>query len=495
MERQGRRIARGGGTIFYTSLLAKASSVIASVVIARVLGPFQLGEWTLVTSVTGIIYMLIELGTGTASVRMISAIRERDPARAELVAHNYLVFELATSIPILVVFAAVSPLLAGPFYQDQALLPLFLLSAATIFMWTLAACYGAVLQAYERIRLLAKLSLGFGLANSALLLVFVVVWGLIGGFTASLLANTVQLLMYRFVLRQSRLFGKAGLRVDRHIVRELLFYALPTFVGSTFYVVFNWVGATLVSSTVGLANLGNYTVALRLAFVVMYVPTAIVVPFFPMASGVYERDPSEFAQTLHHTLRYVLMIVFPLTLIISLFSRPLVSLVYTSAYSGAAEILPITASAAFFASFASSANLVYYVTKAMRRQVALSCLVFCVSMVALVTLTSRYGITGFAWATLAFYGVGVAFAPLLLGRRFADLRFRKMVVAALLLGAAVLAAGVASSRLEPVVSALVGICVVPLVCTVIYMRFMNDRDRSFIGKVVRGALRLERDNR
>lgn len=93
MQQRARRLARGGAAIFATSLLLKSVSVLASILIARWLGPFLLGEWTLVTYVTGLVYLFIELGTGTAAVRLIAGYKATNPARARQIARVYITVE------------------------------------------------------------------------------------------------------------------------------------------------------------------------------------------------------------------------------------------------------------------------------------------------------------------------------------------------------------------------------------------------------------------
>ena len=492
MQQRGRRIARSGGAIFATSLLIKGSSVLASILIARILGPFQLGEWALVTYVTGFAYIFIELGTGTASVRLIAGSREKDPARAEAFARTYVKFELIVSIPILLLLTGMAPWLSGSFYRDPVLLPLFWLSALTMFLWTLSACYGAILQAFERIRLLARLSLYFGLTSSLLLVFFVLLWGLIGGFVASLVANGIQVGVYFVVLRRPKILTRPLFQLDRSALRELMYFGLPSFGAAAFLVTFNWIGATLVTSTVGLQNLGNYTVAQRLAFVIMYIPTAIVVPFFPMASGLYERSRDEFATTFIHTLRYTLLIVFPVTLVFSSFSRPLISFLYTDVYGGAAFVLPVTAATALLASFLSPAGLAFYVTSAMRRQVMLSATVFTVSIVALFALVPSLGILGFAWSMFGFYAITVALSPLLLGKRFPDPRFRRMAAIALVLSGVVLSGGLFLARLDIGLSSLAGGILSSVSVIIIYLKAMSARDRAFVLQMAREALHIDR---
>ncbi len=307
--------------------------MIASILIARHLGPYQLGQWALVTYVAGFMWILIELGTGTAAVRVISAARAKDPERAVRITKNYVFIEILFSLPVLGLFLAMAPWLSEGLYRDPVLLPLFWLSIGTMFVSTFTTCYGAILQGYERIGLLARLTLVFGLTHSILLVVFVLLWGLVGGFTASLLAALVQLGIYMYFSRSPNPLQWRGWRPDRAILRELLVFSLPAFATMFFLVTFNWIGATLVTAQSGVEGLGHYTVAQRVAFLVLYIPNAVVVPFFPMASNLYQKNPSEFTRTFNHALRYVLIFVFPVVMLVSTLARPMISVVSTDAYS------------------------------------------------------------------------------------------------------------------------------------------------------------------
>jgi O-antigen/teichoic acid export membrane protein len=466
-----------------SSLLLKSVSVLASILIARWLGPFLLGEWTLVTYVTGLVYLFIELGTGTAAVRLIATYKTTEPNRARQVARTYVALELLLASTVLAVFVILVPWLSQGVYGDADLLPLFWIASATMFISTIGACFGAILQAYERIRLLAKLSLVFGIVHSGLLVGFVYLWGLMGGFVASLLANALQFAVYMAVLSP----GDRRLRVlDRASVRELLYYALPTFATSAFLIVFNWIGATSLSAEHGFDSLGTYTVAQRVAFLVMYIPTAVVVPFFPMVADLFKRDPDGFRRTFNHTLRYVLFIVFPIVLTVAAFSRPLISVLYTDAYGGAAPIIPITAAAALLSAFLSPAGVVYYATGAMRRQFLLSATVFGVSVVVLRLLVHSLGAQGFAWALLAYYACSAALGPVLLRRRYDDPAYGSMTLVTLGLSSVVLLSGLALYEEDVVNASVIGAVLVTASVATAFLKVMTPRDRAFLASVARG---------
>jgi O-antigen/teichoic acid export membrane protein len=486
MEQRGRWIARGGVAIFVTSLLLKGTSVLASILIARHLGPTQLGQWALVTYVTGFAWLFIELGTGTAAVRLISGYRQTQPDRARRVVTTYVVFEALLAMPVAAAFLFASPWLATGLYGDPVLLPLFWLSIASLPVFALTTCQAAILQAHERVRLLAKLGLAFGIAHALLLVTFVLLFGLVGGFVASLLAGTGQLVSYLLVMRKVMPLSLLVGRPDGKLLRAMLRYALPTFGATIFLVAFNWIGASLVTSGGSVESIGHYTVAYRVAFLALYIPNAIVVPFFPLASGLYERDPLEFTRTYDHTLRYTTLFVFPLVLAISAFARPLVSLLYGEDYVDAAGLLPITAAAALLASFLSPANLAFYVTGAMRRQAILSAAVFVVGLSILLALVPSFSIEGFAWAVFAFYAALVALGPVFLGRAYPDRPYRVMSVTALPLSAIVLGVGMLLLRADLLLSNLVAFALVLGSVTVIYSRFMTPKDRRFVRSLLRG---------
>ena len=484
MEQRARRIARGGTAVFATSLTLKGTSVLASILIARHLGPYQLGEWSLVTSVTGLAWMFIELGTGTAAVRLVSAARASDPERAQRLSRTYVVLELLLSLPVLLAFAGSATWLSTDLYGDPVLLPLFWLSIAGLFLSTLVACYAALMQAFERIRLLARMNLVFGASHSVLLVVFVLLWGLVGGFTASLVANAAQCLTYAALFKDVRPFRLDGWRLRRDDVTEILFYAVPTFMSGVMLVAFNWIGATIVTGQIGVETLGHFSVAQRLAFVVLYIPSAIVVPFFPMATGLYQTSPSDFTRTLNHTLRYILLISFPATLIVAAFSRILVGVLYTDAYAEAAALLPILAGASLLASFLSPAILVFYVTGAMRRQIALTSAAFAAATVGVVLLVPAIGVEGFAWSYLLYYAVTIALAPVLHGALFPDPRYRRMTAVALGLSGIVLTAGLLLARLEPFIASVIAIGTVAATAVGIYAKAFTERDRAFLRRLL-----------
>src|SRR3972149_3977981 len=82
----GRRLAKESLQFFAQTVFMKAITIVASIVLARLLGPSALGLWALVTSTSGWIWIIAELGLGAAVTPLVArAGRGGDPLRRELV--------------------------------------------------------------------------------------------------------------------------------------------------------------------------------------------------------------------------------------------------------------------------------------------------------------------------------------------------------------------------------------------------------------------------
>jgi O-antigen/teichoic acid export membrane protein len=229
------RISRLGGPFFGVHLLKlqvgslglTAISFVASVLLARILGPSLYGAYTLVMSAGTTIGLLRRLGQDYAATTQLAeghGTGDRNKVRDALI--FYVFMSVATSVVVLPPAILLAPWLAtlsfGPGGDNDLTTPLQLYLVqgfwAVIPGWTVIA-----LQASRRMGQLVVLENASSLATAILPVTFALAgFGLLGVFTgqvgASLLAVGIGVILYRRLLAEDALLPSFG-ALARGIIR------------------------------------------------------------------------------------------------------------------------------------------------------------------------------------------------------------------------------------------------------------------------------------
>lgn len=206
------------------SLGLTAISFVASVLLARTLGPSTYGAYTLVMSAGTIIGLLRRLGQDYAATTQLAeghSVGNRKKVRDALV--FYVFMSVLTSVVVLPVAMLLAPWIAETFFDGpDATVPLqlYLIQGfwAVVPGWTVIA-----LQASRRMGNLVILENATSLATAILPVALVLAgFGLLGVFTgqvlASLLAVGLGVVLYRRLLTDDPIFPSMG-ELARGIVR------------------------------------------------------------------------------------------------------------------------------------------------------------------------------------------------------------------------------------------------------------------------------------
>lgn len=220
----GRSFARAAATLQAGSLGLTAISFVASVLLARTLGPAAYGTYTLVMSSGTTIGLLRRLGQDYAATTHLAEGHGAGDARRVRDALVFYVFmSVLTSVVVLPPAMLLAPWIGTAFFGDPALggpLQLYLVQGfwAVVPGWTVIALQASrrmgQLVALENASslLMALLPVGFALAGFGVLGVFT------GQVLASLVAVAIGLVLYQRLVADDPLFPSVGALL-RGIVR------------------------------------------------------------------------------------------------------------------------------------------------------------------------------------------------------------------------------------------------------------------------------------
>ncbi|MFQ6060270.1 MAG: oligosaccharide flippase family protein [Thermoplasmata archaeon] len=262
IRKTGRRIARYSAYIFFSTVLLKGIVFLQSVVVARLLGPGQLGVLSIVTSLGAIVSAVSGFGMVSAVVRILPEYRLRSPQKVDSTIVAFFWLSIVTTLPVLGLYTLLDPIISVGLYNEPRLVYLIYLWIIGALVGTFSSMFGPVLQASQRIGLMAKLSVVIGTFGAILTVSMVWLYGLPGALYASIMSALFAIGLYSFVLRRGkRDFARSLLTFDKEAARRLLKVGGGVLLAGIFFVVATWYGMTVLQRSGSFEDIGYFKVA------------------------------------------------------------------------------------------------------------------------------------------------------------------------------------------------------------------------------------------
>lgn len=390
-------IATARSTVANTALLVAfevANPLLSLLLVgtmARRLGAEGTGAYNLLLTFFFVAVSFISLGLNTLITREVS----RDPASAS----RYLSSAAALGILVSLVVAAgvvVTVSLAGYGLEVERggwIVAISLLPSIVILYSE------AIFIAFEKVRYIVILAMLENIAK-----VVVGLWMLHHDMgVVPLMASFAFFRFMTLVLNLSIFHRKiTPLRwsYDREIVRELI-RNIPVF--GTILVVatlYSRADVFMLSKVGTLAAVGFYTTGYRLFSIAQVVPKSFNTSIYPVLSRLFQRSPESFHAASSLSIRYILVVLFPMAAGIEGLAEPLVRLLFGDDFAPAASVLRVViwtlvpyGIVRVLASglFASNRQVI---------DLKVNVLGLATNVVLNIALIPRFGIAGCAWATM-----------------------------------------------------------------------------------------------
>jgi O-antigen/teichoic acid export membrane protein len=366
-------------------------SVLTVSLTARTLLPDGYGVWNGVSSYVALFSVLTDLGFTTAATQRMAAEPERE---AEWLG------ALAGARTALSVVATVICVLCVPiFLTDKG----DSYAVALILSTTILSTGAATLMAVFQSRLRSGLALSFTILQSfvwlgAVAFLAAIHASVIGFAIAYMLlialTSTLQLIATR---RLANIAWRAGRRLWRPLIRV----AIPLGIAGVFITVYYQLDSVLLLQISGQHEAGIYGAAYGFLSPLGFLPTAVMMSFFPVLSAVHLSNPSRVRRLVQICADMMGVISLPILAGTIALSDQIVRLLYGPAYQRAGGVLPILMIAFVSICFGSLAGFLAPIVKMQWRLALFSGVGAAINIALNVILIPHYGAYGSAWATVA----------------------------------------------------------------------------------------------
>jgi O-antigen/teichoic acid export membrane protein len=441
-----RRLAANALLQLATTAFALLSGGVISIVIARVLGPAEMGSYALAIIIGGGVKILAGFGLERTAQRFTAELAGQP--MASRVVWWLLVRRSGAAIVASVALALAAPTI-GWLLRDPALPPLLIVGAGVILLELVGSLLDFALQGASRFDLLARSSVwltpthlvttvfALVLDGRALsVMVAHLVTGLVGIGLIVWLARRAELLGWRMDAPTPDLTARMG-----RFARHGYWLSMLTFVVHDRVEVLV-LGALTASTAVGLysASVGAANAAMSVG------PVVVSSIFFPLLAADWSRgDRTIFAARYAQCLRYLTFAAAPLALGGIGLAEAGVAVIFGQAYAPMVPVLRVTLLATALAALAQGPNAVLAAVERQDWLLKVGAPLAAVNLVLDFILIPMLGPLGAAWANLVVAVGEVAFLGLaawrLAGAPPPLQAFLPIVAAVLASGAAMLALG------------------------------------------------------
>lgn len=394
--------------VFWTLLgntTLRAFSALATVILARMLGPERLGELGIIESTVAMFAVYGAFRLGNTAIRFVSKYRMTDPLRAQRILNLSLIASFGLCAIVALTVALAADAIAVRNLRRPDLADDLRMGALMLFYLTYGNVMQQALMGFEDFRSTARLNTYRGMLTPLLCIpmaYFFGVPGAIGGLTAgaAVIFPVVALAITRNA-RNAGLTHSIPVRELRHEVPVLWSFALPGFLVFAITTVVMWVSRVMLTrQPQGYADMGIFQAASAWNSLIVLIPTNVARVMLPILSRAHgEESSGEFRKAFGLQTEAVWMISIPMAICIIGFSRPL-ALIFGRDYAAVEGILPTLIISAVFLSANEGIRIVY---ESMARQwtnLLMYAVWGIVLLVACAVLTKGHGIMGFCIANL-----------------------------------------------------------------------------------------------
>ena len=466
--------ASGVFYLFSGQTLATLIAAVASIVVARLLGPELYGVYSLCLVVPGFLLLFTDFGVSPALTRFSAKLRaEGEDGRLASLIRSGFIFKVFTCFATLLIGLMLSDMLATLIINRFELA--FLVKVA-VFLALFNGVYGTVnstLIGFNDMKSSASLSVMIQLVRSVLCPLLIVagfsVLGALVGFVLSYaLAAVLGTLIVFNHYRRLNLRSNNAFRED---LRVMLSYGSPLYLSSTLEsAAGNYQGMVLAWLTSNVM-IGNFRVAANFASLIYLLTGPISTALFPAFSRL-SLDSGGIRLMVKYSVKYTAAILVPASVFVIVMSRELVSVIYGQAYSMAPEFLSLYSIVFLYAGLGSVVWESFFQGVGWTRVNLKATLIYSALLIPLTfILTGRYAVPGLIVGFLAsrlastIYSFSVALRRLHVS---IDVRSSILTYIASAISATPLLLLVAYSRLPSLINLALGI----VVFTLLYLTLM-----------------------
>lgn len=320
---QVKSIFKNTSWLSISQVITSICAFLWTIIIARYLGVSDYGIVSFAVSFTGLLGIIMDLGMSTYVTREIA----KNKNKLEKYFNNLFLFKLILAVLLFFISGILLYFLG---YPSLTILITLIFALELIFM-SMVAFFNGIFQAFEDVKYQAIGTI----LNSGLLLIGILITiffdlGIIAIAFAYLLGYFVffAYLAFNYIKR----FNFPKFELDILFIKKVLLASIPFGLTNFFYTIYFSIDVVMLSYLTGDYATGLYKSAYNIinVFTTFFVVYQAVI--FPVMSKFFKESQNLIKISYELSVKYLLLIIVPLSVVVFLYARPIVDLIYRNQY-------------------------------------------------------------------------------------------------------------------------------------------------------------------
>ncbi len=371
------------------------SGVILFLVYVRLvtyLGPGEFGKFSLVLAYYTIFSLLIDLGISRFVIKKVS----EDKNAAPIYLGNFMVAQFFLSLVVFGLFFVIPRVL----HYEADLRSAMGLAGFGLFLGSLAIPYAAIVQAWQRLHILAVVNFANTLIHAGWL-VSAMIFNkpLVFLFWLYAIIGIVDLIIYWWFARR---LTSSKFTLDFSLLKTLLLMGVPFAFISGFEMLIAKIDVVIQKFYLPFTQVGLYSAAYRFLDFLTFIPAVVAISLFPYVSSQFDLKTPEVRQTFNRLNRYLLALAIPLGVGATILADKIILSLFDERYLGATLPFQILIWATVL-TFIYAVPNVMMIVRQTRKALGILGAVTLLNVLTNIILVPRFGILASAWITVLSY--------------------------------------------------------------------------------------------
>ena len=328
-------VLKGASITFIGLVAARLLSYIYVLLVSR-LGTEQYGMLSIAVALTSFVSTLAILGMQTGIVRYASYyLGKKDLKSVKGSILSALKLSVPTSIILSLLLLIFSEKIAVLFFHNTKIASLLKVLAVMIPFSALNENLISVFISFKRIGyvVIVKEIIDRIIKFSITALLIYLGFGLIGA-TYALSVTAIVISVILFYLLNKKVFRIFDKRTEaKFYTKEMFFFSMPLVFNAVLFLLVKWADVITIGIIKGAEQTGIYNVALPTASLLVVVPTALMSLFTPIMHSLYGQGKiKEIKKLSKRTTKWIFLFNFPLFILLFLFSKEIILVVFGKDY-------------------------------------------------------------------------------------------------------------------------------------------------------------------
>ena len=319
-------ISKNSAITFSSQILIFAVGFITSIILARTLGPTGKGIYALIILIPAVMLKLGSLGIEAANVYFIGS-KQYEPKD---VVSNSLLSSILLGLFLILLFLGISYLSAFKNYLNSNQINIFYLwlTVLTIPFSLFSGFLRSIFLGKEEIRTFNKINIFQTITQLVLIVIFLMILkqGVSGAVNVYILTA---MFVFVFIIFLIKKFTEIKFSFNKNLFKDFVGYGVKAYFGNLAQFLNYRLDMFLVALFLTPTAVGYYSLAVGIAERLWMLPGAIATVLFPRISSIKSTAANDLTPRI---ARHTFFIIFILSLILAILTKPLVKILFGIAF-------------------------------------------------------------------------------------------------------------------------------------------------------------------